>query len=67
MEWLFYWFLSGIIGVCIITYYDAKHNINSNNHLLEFLTVAFIAGFIVFIFALFVLVQEFHITTHNNT
>ncbi len=58
-EWYLIWYLSGVIGICITTYYDSKHNAPSG-HLLEYLFVS-ITGPIAFLYGLWVAYNEYRI------
>ena len=39
MEVFIWWYISGIVGLCLCSYVDCKHD-TSNEHLLECLVVA---------------------------
>jgi hypothetical protein len=59
------WHLFGVIGVCIITYFDVKADCKDRtDHLLSYLLMSLVGG-IVFIFSLWVLKEEMRYSREN--
>jgi hypothetical protein len=57
------WYLFGIIGVCIVSYFDVR-NENESVSVVNYLTRSLLGG-IVFIFSLWVLKEEMRYSREN--
>ena len=64
MNILITWYLFGIIGVCIVSYFDVKNEIESVS-LINYMARSLLGG-VVFIFSLWVLKEEMRYSRENT-
>ncbi len=60
------WYLTGVLGMCVISYYDSKHGcVTRDDHLLMYLLVSVMGG-IILIYALWILYIERKVKLTKN-